>query len=161
MLQRDIRSASPRTRLKVACGCREGQVLRPPRFSRPPEFPLPFELKTIRGRNRFLLRAWGHPTPAGAFDCASAAITELSKLGNGFDVISDVSGLGSLPNDCMLHVDRLTSFLGKSRMGRVVRVCGPLPDIILKLERQARTKGYAAHLATSVVEAEALLDDSR
>lgn len=126
-----------------------------------PEFPLPFELKTIRGRNRFLLRAWGHPTPAGAFECASAAIAELSKLGNGFDVISDVSGLASLPNDCMPHIDRLTSFLGKSRLGRVVRVCGPLPDVILKLERQARARGYAAHLATSVAEAEGLLDDSR
>jgi hypothetical protein len=122
---------------------------------------LPFELKTIRGRNRLLLRAWGHATPPGAFDCASAAITELSKLGNGFDVISDVSGLASLSNDCMPQVDRLTSFLGKSRVGRVVRVCGPLPAIILKLERHARVKGYAAHLATSVVEAEALLDDSR
>jgi hypothetical protein len=122
---------------------------------------LPFELKTIRGRNRFVLRAWGHATPVGAFDCASAAITELSKLGNGFDVISDVSGLSSLSSDCMPHVDRLTSFLGGSRLGRVVRVCGPLPDIILKLERQARAKGYAAHLATSVVEAEALLDDGR
>jgi hypothetical protein len=122
---------------------------------------LPFELKTIRGRNRFVLKAWGHPTPNGAFECASAAIVELSRFGEGFDIISDVSGLSSLPSPCLLHIDRLTSFVGKSRVGRVVRVCGPLPDVILKLERQARASGYAAHLATSVNEAEALLDDKR
>jgi hypothetical protein len=122
---------------------------------------VPFQLKTVRGRNRFHLKVWGHPTPEGAFDCASLAIAELSKLRPGFDVLSDVSGLSSLPNACMQHVDRLTSFLSANKVGRVVRVCGPLPDIILKLERQARAKGYAAHLATSVEEAEALLDGAR
>ena len=125
------------------------------------ESHLPFELKTIRAQNRLHLRAWGHPTPEGAFDCASAAIAELSRLRAGFDVISDVSGLASLPTDCMPHVDRLASFLVASQVGRVVRVCGPLPDVILQLERQARARGYAAHLATSVVEAEAMLDDTR
>ena len=122
---------------------------------------MPFELKTIRARNRLFLKAWGHPTPEGVFDCASAAIAELSKLRAGFDVISDVSRLSSLPSGCLPQLDRLTSFLVQSRVGRVVRVCGPLPDVILTLERQARAKGYAAHLATSVAEAEALLDDSR
>ena len=58
-------------------------------------------------------------------------------------------------------MDRLTSFLVASQFGRVVRVCGPAPDVIVKLERHARTKGYAAHLATSLEEAEALLDDRR
>jgi hypothetical protein len=61
----------------------------------------------------------------------------------------------------MPHVDRLASFLVASKVGRVVRVCGPLPDVILQLERQARARGYAAHLATSVVEAESMLDDTR
>jgi hypothetical protein len=122
---------------------------------------LPFELTTIRARNRFHLRAWGHPTPEGTFSCVSACIAELSKLRAGFDVLSDVSRLSSLPSGCLPQLERLMSFLVESRVGRVVRVCGPLPDVILKLERQARAKGYAAHLATSVVEAEALLDDSR
>lgn len=125
------------------------------------ESSLPFELKAIRARNRLFLRAWGHPTPAGAFDCASAAIVEVSKLRAGFDVISDVSGLSSLPSECLPQLDRLTSSLVENRVGRVVRVCGPLPEVILTLERQARAKGYAAHLATSVEEAEALLDDTR
>jgi hypothetical protein len=53
------------------------------------------------------------------------------------------------------------SFLVANGVGRVVRVCGPLPDIIVKLERHARSHGYAAHLATSVGEAEALLDVPR
>lgn len=123
--------------------------------------PLPFELKTLRSRNRLHLRVWGHPTPEGTFECASAAIAELSKLRPGYDIISDVSGLSSLSNPCMSQVDRLTSFLVASQVGRVVRVCGTLPDIILKLERQARAKGYGAHLATSLGEAEALLDDKR
>jgi hypothetical protein len=61
----------------------------------------------------------------------------------------------------MPQVDRLTSFLVATQLGRVVRVCGPLPEVILKLERQSRAQGYAAHLATSVVEAEAMLDDTR
>ena len=62
----------------------------------------------------------------------------------------------------MPQLDRLTTFLVAShRVGRVVRVCGSLPDVILKLEREARAKGYAAHLATSVGEAEALLDHTR
>jgi len=125
------------------------------------ESVLPFELKTIRARNRLHLRAWGHPTPEGTFDCASATIAELSKLRAGYDVLSDVSGLCSLSHGCMPQLDRLTSFLVASRVGRVVRVCGPLPEVILKLERQARAKGYGAHLATSVGEAEALLDDTR
>jgi hypothetical protein len=122
---------------------------------------VPFELKAIRAQNRLHLRAWGHPTPEGAFDCVSATIAEASKLRAGFDVISDVSGLASLSSECMPHVDRLASFLVSSQVGRVVRVCGPLPDVILKLERQGRARGYAAHLATSVVEAEAMLDDTR
>jgi hypothetical protein len=41
----------------------------------------------------------------------------------------------------MPHVDRLASFLVASKVGRVVRVCGPLPDVILQLERQARARG--------------------
>jgi hypothetical protein len=131
----------------------------PPGFCLPKESPLPFDFKSLRGRNRFYLRAWGHPTPEGIFDFASAAIVELSKLRAGFDVVSDVSGLSSLSCDCMPQVDRLTTFLADNHVGRVVRVCGPLPDIILKLERQARVRGYAAHLATSVEEAEALLDE--
>lgn len=143
--------------VRVALASRDGQV--PPRNAAQRSFPLPFDFKTLRGRNRFSLKAWGHPTPEGVFDFASAAIAELSKLRAGFDVLSDVSGLSSLSSDCMPQVDRLTSFLVDNGVGRVVRVCGPLPDIILKLERQARAKGYAAHLATSVAEAEALLDD--
>ena len=131
----------------------------PSSFCLPKEFPLPFDFKSLRGRNRFYLKAWGHPTPEGIFDFASAAIVELSKLREGFDVVSDVSGLTSLSCDCMPQVDRLTAFLADNHVGRVVRVCGPLPDIILKLERQARARGYAAHLATSVEEAEALLDE--
>ncbi len=131
----------------------------PPCFCLPKEFPLPFDFKSLRGRNRFYLKAWGHPTPEGIFDFASAAIVELSKLREGFDVVSDVSGLSSLSCDCMPQVDRLTAFLADNHVGRVVRICGPLPDIILKLERQARARGYAAHLATSVEEAEALLDE--
>jgi hypothetical protein len=122
---------------------------------------LPFELTTIRSRNRLHLKAWGHPTPKGTFDCASAAIAELSRLRAGYDIISDVSGLASLPSSCMPHVDRLSSFLLDSQVGRVVRVCGPVPDVILQLERQARARGYAAHLASSLGEAEALLDDRR
>lgn len=147
----------------VLFGCPGGtRLLRkasPAPFRVPKECPLPFEFKTLRGRNRFFLRASGHPTPEGVFDFASSAITELSWLREGFDVISDVSGLNSLSSECMVHVDRLMSFLVDNKVGRVVRVCGPLPDIILKLERQARAKGYAAHLATSVEEAEALLDE--
>jgi hypothetical protein len=125
------------------------------------EFALPFELRTIRPRNRLHLRAWGHPTAEGTFDFASATIAELSKLRQGYDIVSDVSGLRSLSHECLPQLDRLTSFVVASRVGRVVRVCGPLPEVIVTLERQARAKGYAAHLATSVGEAEALLDGTR
>jgi hypothetical protein len=122
---------------------------------------LPYEIHSVRSRNRLYLRAWGHPSPELAFDCASAAIAEGSKLRAGFDVVSDVSGLASLPDTCMAQVERLSGFLVANGMGRVVRICGPLPDVIVKLERQARARGYAAHLATSLAEAEALLDETR
>jgi hypothetical protein len=108
-----------------------------------------------------LVTASGHPTPEDVFDCVSAVMAEVSRLRAGFDLISDVSGLASLSDACMPHVDRLMAFLVTSHVGRVVRVCGSLPDVILKLERRARAQGYAAHLATSVAEAEALLDDAR
>jgi hypothetical protein len=148
-------------RVASSCGAFRPRGANRPLPKRTLEPSLPFELKTIRARNRLFLRAWGHPTPAGVFDCATATIAELSKLRAGFDVISDVSGLSSLPSRCLPHLDRLTSSLVENRVGRVVRVCGPLPEVILTLERQARAKGYAAHLATSVEEAEALLDDTR
>jgi len=122
---------------------------------------LHFEVETLRSRNRLRLRAWGDPTPADTFACVSAVIQALSKLRAGFDFLSDVSGLSSLPDDCMPELARLQAFLVSNEVRRVVRVCGPLPDVILKLERQARAHGYAAHLATSVAEAEALLDDAR
>lgn len=122
---------------------------------------LHYEVETVRSRNRLRLRAWGDPTPADTFACVSAVIAALSKLRAGFDFLSDVSGLSSLPDDCMPELGRLQSFLVAAEVRRVVRVCGPLPDVILKLERQARANGYAAHLATSVAEAEALLDDAR
>jgi hypothetical protein len=137
------------------------QTARPLSASRCKELSLPFELKTVRARNRLHLRAWGHPTPEGVFDFTSATIAELSRLRAGFDVISDVSGLTSLPDGCMPQVDRLTSFLLATQVGRVVRVSGPLREVILQLEREARAKGYAAHLVASVVEAEAMLDDTR
>ena len=107
------------------------------------------------------MTAWGHPTAEGAFDCACQAIAEASRLRAGFDFISDVSQLASLSEACLPHVDRLMASLVTSRVGRVVRVCGPLPDIVLRLERHARAQGYTAHLATSLAEAEALLDGAR
>ncbi len=122
---------------------------------------LHFEVETLRSRNRLCLRAWGDPTPADTLACVSAVIAALSKLRAGFDFLSDVSGLSSLPDECMPELGRLQSFLVARQVSRVVRVCGPLPEVILKLERQARANGYAAHLATSVAEAEALLDDAR
>ncbi len=122
---------------------------------------MPFRVETLRSHNRLRVTLWGHPTPQEAFACASAAIAALSKLRAGFDVISDVSGVTSLSDSCMPHLERLQSYLVSSEVGRVVRVCGPLPDVILKLERQARAQGYAAHLATSVAEAEAMLDGER
>lgn len=122
---------------------------------------MPYEIHSIRSLNRLYLRAWGHPSPDHVFDCASAVMTEGSKLRAGFDLVSDVSGLASLPDTCMPEVERLSGFLVANGMGRVVRICGPLPDIIVKLERQARANGYAAHLATSLSEAEALLDETR
>ena len=122
---------------------------------------LPFEIHTLRSHNRLYLRAWGHPSPDGVFDCAAAVIAEGSKLRSGFDLVSDVSGLASLPDICLPQVERLSGLLLANGMGRVVRICGPLPDVIVKLERQARAKGYAAHLATSLAEAEALLDETR
>jgi hypothetical protein len=163
MLQRAISADWPSVRVLVAL-CRHASQVGCLTFVAIPlhrGVPLPFELKTIRARNRLHLKAWGHPTAEGAFACASAAMTELSRLRAGYDVISDVSGLSSLSNRCMPQVDRLTSFLVASQVGRVVRVCGPLPEIIVKLERKARASGYSAHLATSVAEAEALLDDTR
>ena len=120
-----------------------------------------FEVETLRSHNRLRLKASGHATPKEVFAFASAAIAAASKLRAGFDVLADLSGLASLPDDCMPHVERLQSFLMANGVGRVVRVCGPLPDVILKLERQSRANGYAAHLATSVAEAEALLDATR
>ena len=117
-----------------------------------------FEVQTLRSHNRLFLKAWGHPTPEEAFACASAVIAALGRLRAGFDVLADLSGLASLPDECMPHIKRLQSFLVANEVGRVVRVCGPLPDVILKLERQSRAQGYAAHLATSVAEAEALLE---
>jgi hypothetical protein len=129
--------------------------------TQPAEFPLPFEIHALRSHNRLYLRAWGHPSTETVFECASATLAEAAKLRAGFDVVSDVSGLSSLPDVCMPQVDRLSASLVASRMGRVVRVCGPLPEVILKLERQARVNGYAAHLATSLAEAEALLDQTR
>ncbi len=122
---------------------------------------MPFEVHTLRSHNRLRVRAWGHPTPEEAFALASEAIEALSRLRAGFDVLADVSGLGSLPDGCMPQVERLQSYFVRSEVGRVVRVCGALPDVVLKLERQARAAGYAAHLATSVAEAEALLDSPR
>ena len=116
-----------------------------------------FEIRTLRSHNRLLFKAWGHPTPEEVFACASAVIAALSKLRSGFDVLADLSGLASLPDACMPHIKRLQSSLVANEVGRVVRVCGPLPDVILKLERQSRAEGYTAHLATSVAEAEALL----
>jgi len=142
-----------RTRLAIRPG-RE-QVM--PLFSRR-STPLPYELQALRSHNRLHVRAWGHPTPEEAFACANAAIAALSKLRAGFDVLADVSGLNSLSDACMPHVERLQSSFVENQVRRVVRVCGPLPEIILKLERHARSQGYAAHLATSVEEAESLLD---
>ena len=134
----------------------------PSRLGRPSkESPLVFRLETDRSRNRLHLTMSGHPNAKDAFDCASAAMAELSRLRAGFDVIVDVSGLASLSDICLPHVERLMAFLVTNGVGRVVRVCGPLPDVILRLERHARVQGYAAHLATSVAEAEALLDGGR
>jgi hypothetical protein len=119
---------------------------------------VPFDVHAVRSHNRLYLKVWGHVSPDRVFDCASATITEASKLRPGFDAILDVSGLTSLPDSCLPHVARIDEFLVSSGVRRVVRVCGRLPELVVKLERQARTTGYSAHLATSMGEAEALLD---
>jgi hypothetical protein len=112
--------------------------------------------------NRLILR-WIDSHNITEVDQLQTEVTLLlSKLGPGFDCISDIANMRPASPHVVEHIDRLLAFLHNAGMRRVVRIVGKSDGAHLastQMDRSAARAGYETiHVNT---EAEALLALSR
>jgi hypothetical protein len=83
----------------------------------------------------------------------------VAQLKPGFDVITDISDYKTAKPEIAQAIQRMQVYLKESGMRRVVRIVSD-QNVITKMQfkRTSDSAGYAAEMATSVEEADALLD---
>ena len=121
-----------------------------------------FEIRADIAKNRFYVILQGFITDVQAKECADTSIAEAKKLKPGFDVISDVSTAKPASPQGVVELLRTQTYLKEHGMGRVIRVVPPQPTVAaMQIARTAKEAGYDVDTATSIEEAEKMLEDQK
>ena len=94
---------------------------------------------------------------------AEESVEQAERLRDGFDIITDLSGFKPPSPEAAEPIKRAQSELKEMGVDRVVRVVDDeTNDIVLHaFERRSTDVGYSGESASSVAEAERLLDDDQ
>jgi hypothetical protein len=113
-------------------------------------------------KNRLYIILGGTPTDEEARQTVREVMDAVDKLKSGFDVINDVSALQPLTPEGSEQIIRAQQYIQKAGVRRVVRVVGKLEIIKMQFRRTAMRAGYTsgtdANIATSIEQAERMLD---
>ncbi len=115
-----------------------------------------FNLRIDPAKNRLYLSLQGHLPEATTLKAVDEIIACVSDLKPGFTVVSDVATFEPATPKGAEDIKQAQAFLARNGLGRVVRVIADGHE--LELARTGRPAGYLAETASSIEEAEALLD---
>lgn len=122
---------------------------------------MPYELRVDQTKNRMYLTLIGAFTDAEVPEVAARCIEALSSLKPGFTIVTDISRCQPLSQFGVQEVRRVAEIgLKKYGMRTTARVVGASAIAKLQFRRVNREAGFESYFATSVAEADALLDES-
>lgn len=112
-------------------------------------------------KNRLYITLRGFLTDSEVKAAADTVIAEASKLRPGFDAINDITTFEPVSPEGTAEMVRAQQFVKTHGVRRIIRI-QPQPSLGgLQLRRKAKEIGYEADTATSIEEAEKLLDQAQ
>ena len=120
-----------------------------------------FDVDTDVRSNRLYIDLSGKLDAETIDEAAKATVEEASRLRDGFDVVTDLSGFRPPSPEAAEPIKRAQGELQEMGVDRVVRVVdGDTNKVVVNaFERRSRDVGYSGETADSVDAAEGLLDD--
>lgn len=119
-----------------------------------------FELKVNPSKNRVVLRLAGFFSDDEIKEFVETSLGELDKLKPGMALISDISNFKPASPKGAKELLTAQKILKEKGVDRIIRVAGSNVLGKKQLDRQAKQAGYSTDMASSVEEAEKMLDDS-
>jgi hypothetical protein len=112
-------------------------------------------------KNRLYLTFSGFSTVEAATVARQEVEAAVRQLKPGFDVVTDLSEYKPAMSEITQTIQQMQVFLKQSGLRRAVRIASPNPLTNIQFARTARVAGLEAEIVSSVVEADALLDQGR
>jgi len=120
-----------------------------------------FEAEADVRNNRLYLTLTGRMERDELETAADEAVDEANRLREGFDIINDLSGFAPPSPEAAKPIKRAQGELVEFGVDRVVRVVDEDTSqvVVRAFDRRSKDVGYSGETASSVTEAERMLDD--
>ncbi len=109
-------------------------------------------------KNRLYITLDGFNTPEEARKIADEVIEKAKTLRPGFFAINDIRTFKAGTPDSAEQIKRASEFLMGKGMRHLIRVTGESRIASMQVDRMAKEAGYIAEIASTVEEAEKILD---
>lgn len=116
------------------------------------------DIRADVAKNRLYLVLGGFFADAEMVPIVDKCIAEAKKLKPGFDVINDISEFKPATPKGADEIKRAQIFVKENGVRKVIRVVGEAVLTQAQFDRQGKSAGYAADTASTVAEAEKILD---
>jgi hypothetical protein len=116
-----------------------------------------FKVSANPEKNRLYVTLEGHMDAAERKEAAKAFIAAIGKLGPGFDVVDDLTGLHPTDADGLRDLVRTQAAAKIKGVRAVIRIVR-IPLTRVQFERMAQETGWEFETAASLAEADARLD---
>jgi len=135
-----------------------------------------FDIRADKEKNRIILKLSGFLQQEELKRATDEFIEKVKTLQPGFDIINDISEFKPASQEGAAEIKRAQAFIKEHGFGHVIRVIPGRPDPLnseettahgtallgkAQFRRTAREVGYQAGEASSIEEAEAMLDRFR
>ena len=120
-----------------------------------------YEIDADVAANRLYIDLNGRMETDEIADAADASVAEAESLRDGFDIINDLSGFKPPSPEAAEPIKRAQGELKEMGVDRVIRVTDEETNdvVVHAFERRSRDVGYSGESASSVEEAERLLEE--
>lgn len=119
-----------------------------------------FSVRSDPGRNRLYITLGGHLEGPERQAAMKALLAETAKLGEGFDLVTDISALHPTNEEGFKDFLRIKSGLRMKGVGQIIRVV-KIPLSHLQVARVTEAAGYQSEYVHSLEEADRRLDELR
>jgi len=116
-----------------------------------------FEVSVDIEKNRLYVTLSGHVEATERAEVVNAFIGAVRKLQPGFDIINDMSALHPTESDGLKDLARVQATAKLRGVRKVIRIV-KIPLSRIQLDRLAQETGWEYEIASSLEEAEAMLD---